>query len=86
MTDHGLDTLVAGVRCREVLADLSSYVDGELTTARVAELQAHLAGCDRCSRFGGDVVRLLGALRNGLREPEPGPDVVSRVLARLQQG
>ncbi len=84
MTDQGLDTVVAGVRCREVLADLSAYVDGELTAARVGELQAHLAGCDRCSRFGGDVVRLLGALRSGLREPEPGPDVVEAVLMRLR--
>ena len=32
----------------------------------------------------GDVVRLLGALRSGLREPEPGPDVVEAVLMRLR--
>lgn len=84
MTDQGLESMVAGVRCRDVLADLSNYVDGDLSAARVAELQAHLAACDRCSRFGGDVVRLLGALREGLREPPPGPDVVDAVLTRLR--
>lgn len=71
MHDQGLDTVVAGVRCREVLDDLSAYLDGELDEARVAQLQAHLAGCDRCARFGGQVARLLGDLRTGLVTPAP---------------
>lgn len=43
MNDHGLDTIVAGVRCRDVLADLSDFLDGALGAPRVAELQGHLA-------------------------------------------
>jgi anti-sigma factor RsiW len=86
MTDHGLDTIVAGVRCRDVLADLSGFVDGELPIGRIAELQAHLAACDRCTRFGGDVTRLLHALRDGLREPEQREDVVGVVMAKLAIG
>ncbi len=69
MVDHGLDTIVAGLRCREVLADLSEYVDGQLDTGRLVALQAHLAGCDRCARFGGHVMNLLASLRAGLAEP-----------------
>ncbi len=30
MHDDGLDTVVAGVRCREVLAALSDFLDGDL--------------------------------------------------------
>lgn len=69
MADHGLDTIVAGVRCREVLADLSEYIDGQLDAERVGALQAHLAACDRCARFGGHVINLLSSLRAGLTEP-----------------
>lgn len=68
--DAGLDTVVAGIRCREVLDDLSEYLDGALSASRVAELQAHLAGCDRCARFGGEVSQTIEALRATLRVPE----------------
>lgn len=85
MTDQGLDTVVAGVRCREVLADLSNFVDGELDAERVRELQAHLAECDRCARFGGDVVRLLTALR-AMPAPNGARDVVDVVMARIGSG
>jgi anti-sigma factor RsiW len=84
MSDQGLDTIVAGVRCREVLDALSEYLDGLLPPARVTELQAHLAGCDRCARFGGDVARVLASLRDGLREPPKPIDVTAAVMARLQ--
>ncbi len=69
MHDDGLNTSIAGIRCREVLADLSEFVDGALSSTRIVALQAHLAECDRCTRFGGDVVRLLTALRAGLSAP-----------------
>ncbi len=71
MHDNGLDTMVAGVRCREVLADLSEYMDCTLPVTRVQELRAHLAACDRCTRMGDGVSRLLTALREGLSTPPP---------------
>lgn len=71
MHDEGLETVVAGLRCREVLGDLSAYLDGELDAARVSALQAHLAGCDRCTRFGGQVARVLADLRAGLTVASP---------------
>jgi anti-sigma factor RsiW len=49
MPDDGLNTLIAGVRCRAVLAELSEYIDGALSANRVATLQAHLNGCDPVS-------------------------------------
>ncbi len=58
-----LDRRVAGLRCRDVLADLSEFLDGNLPPERVASIQAHLAGCDTCARFGGRVGALVGALQ-----------------------
>ena len=69
MHDDGLDTVVAGVRCREVLGALSDYLDGDLLPVRVAQLQAHLAECDRCTRFGADVAAVLTGLRTISRTP-----------------
>jgi anti-sigma factor RsiW len=70
--DHGLDTEHAGIRCREVLAELSDYLDGDLPAARVAALQAHLSRCARCARFGGSVAGVLTALRAGVAQPATG--------------
>ncbi len=66
-----LDHLVAGVRCREVLADLSDFLDGVLSEARVATIRAHLEGCSVCARFGADVGSVLTALREGQAKVTP---------------
>jgi anti-sigma factor RsiW len=58
-----LDRVVAGLRCREVLADLSDFLDGTLPPARLAAIHAHLAACDTCARFGGTVGEIVAALR-----------------------
>lgn len=68
-SDTGLDSIVAGVRCRDVLGSLSDFLDGTLSAARHAELRAHLDGCDRCARFGGEVATTLESLRQTLRTP-----------------
>ena len=84
MRNDGLDTTVARIRCRDVLADLSDYVDGALGTERVAALQAHLSGCERSARFGGTFVRVLTALRDGLTEPPAlEPDARARLHANV---
>ena len=56
---------VAGLRCGEVLADLSDYLDGELEPGRRALLDAHLQGCDVCERFGSAFTIAILALRQG---------------------
>jgi anti-sigma factor RsiW len=55
MTEPPLPTprVVAGLSCLDVLAHLSDWVDGELDAPTVTAIQAHLAGCDVCTRFGG---------------------------------
>ena len=79
-----LDRIVAGIRCREVLADLSDYVDGDLSPDRVAQINEHLQGCDHCERFGGEFASIVTALKQ--RFPPSSEDAASRerVLRRLR--
>lgn len=84
MPDDGLETVVAGIRCREVLADLSGYLDGELDVTRLRQLKAHLDGCDRCARFGGAVSQVLARLRDGLAQPAAlAEDTAARLYASV---
>lgn len=83
MTD--IDRLVAGLTCREVLHDLSDFMDGTLTGERVAQLQAHLADCDTCARFGGNVASAVQALRHARPAPDDMPDgAAGRLRTRLR--
>ncbi len=77
-----LDRVVAGVACREVLAEHSAWMDGELTEARATQLAAHVHGCDQCERFGGRFGDVLRAFRAGLGVPDP---VEAGVAARLRE-
>ncbi len=75
---------VAGLRCVEVLAALSDYLDGALPDADVRRITAHVAGCHWCERFGGSFGAAVAALRSTLAEPEPVPeDVEERLRERL---
>lgn len=71
MTDPRLDREVAGIRCREVLVDLTDYLDGDLPGGRVRQIEGHLEGCDRCARFGGRVGSMIRSLRMELAAATP---------------
>lgn len=80
------DRSVAGIRCTEVLEDLSEYVDQQLPPQRVEQIHAHLRGCDWCERFGGDFSSAVTALRQQMESPVPAPDAVrSRLRERLRR-
>lgn len=79
--DPRFERTVAGVRCGEVLAELSDFLDGALPPARVAALQAHVAECHACARYGADVADALARLRAGLAEP---PALAGAVAERLR--
>lgn len=80
------DRDVAGIRCFEVLALLSDYLDDELGGERRRTVDAHLAGCDWCARFGGEVGETVRKLRAELSEPDPMPDDVrARLAASLER-
>lgn len=72
---------VGGLFCFEVLSQLSDYVDGELAAPEKAKIEAHLAGCDACTRFGGEFGAVVKALRQKL-QAAPEPSQASRVRLR----
>ena len=76
------DRVVAGLRCLEVLDELSAYIDEEVTPQQI---EAHLAGCDWCARFGGDVAGTVAEIRRTLAPADRTPeDVVRRLDAALE--
>lgn len=78
---------VAGLRCREVLARLSDYLDGALVAEERARLEAHVAACDHCARFGGVFAATMASLRRRLAHPEPlAEGVRARLAQQLAQG
>ncbi len=80
------DRLVAGIRCNQVLGELSDYVDGDLAAQRIEQIEAHLAGCDWCERFGGEFAGAVRALRGALTEaPRPPEGVRARLRERLRR-
>jgi anti-sigma factor RsiW len=77
---------VAGMRCSEVLALLSEYVDGELDSSAVQNIESHLLGCPNCDRFGASFGSMVVLLR---REAETNEavrvDVMGRLFAQLRK-
>lgn len=71
---------VAGLTCSEVMADLSAYLDRELPADRATRLEAHVAGCQVCARFGAGFAGLITQVRARLRDPDPVPDDVAARL------
>ena len=83
---NATDREVAGIRCSEVLDDLSDYFDDELPAARVAQIEAHLGGCDWCERFGGDFAGAIAALRARLGSaPEVPAALHDRLMNRIPE-
>ena len=75
-----------GLWCREVLAALADYVDGELDAGARRRVEAHLGECDVCERFGGEYADTVRRLRTALAEP-PAVDgeIRARLLRRLRE-
>lgn len=69
--------------CREMLKDLSDYVDGDLDETLCLEIEHHMAECDNC-RVVVDTLRRTVLLYHALpSEPMPG-EVEERLLRRLE--
>ncbi|MBE2248658.1 MAG: zf-HC2 domain-containing protein [Myxococcus sp.] len=64
---------VGGLKCSEVLERLSDYLDAELAAEERVKVEAHLAGCDACTRFGGEFGAVVTALRARLGRNDDAP-------------
>lgn len=80
------DREVAGIRCMQVLAKLDDYVADELSTAERDQINAHLRGCDWCTRFGGRYSELVATLRASLLDSEGTSGDEGRRLAKKLLG
>jgi anti-sigma factor RsiW len=79
MTDHNHEH----GECRELLKDLSSYVDGDLDETLCLVIEHHMAECDNC-RVVVDTLRKTVLLYREL-PPEPMPeDAEIRLFRRLE--
>ncbi|MEW6429914.1 MAG: anti-sigma factor [Myxococcota bacterium] len=71
---------VGGLWCFDVLERLSDYIDGELPAAERAQVERHLAGCDECTKFGGEFGAVVRGLRAKLGAKDDAPADVARRL------
>lgn len=79
------DREVGGIRCLEVLALLSDYLDGEVDAPTRQIIEAHLRGCDWCEKFGGGFTEVVRNLRRQLAQPDAlSDDVAGRLADRLR--
>jgi len=74
------ERVVGGMRCSEVLAALSDFLDGELPSARCEQILVHLRGCNWCEHFGGRMSELIASLRREISEPAPLDASIARRL------
>lgn len=71
---------VGGMKCSEVLAMLSAYVEGELSLEGVMAVQEHVKHCEACMHFGGRYSKVVNCMRQKLAAAEPlDADIASRL-------
>jgi len=58
-------------RCREVRAQMSDYLDGELAGPAAAGVERHTRWCPNCRRMLTNLGRTLGGLRALRDQPTP---------------
>lgn len=74
------ETSAGGLRCSEVLAHLSDYLDGDLDRDERERVESHLLGCPNCERFGDNFGSMVVSLRRG---GDPSHTVDAELVGRL---
>jgi anti-sigma factor RsiW len=80
------EATLAGLRCSDVLARLSDYIDDELDTAEANEVEEHLLACPNCERFGKNFGSMVVSLRSAPESAQPvDSELLTRLLAQLDE-
>ena len=77
-------TLKTEVTCDTLLAQLSSYLDGELPELTCAVIEQHAGLCDQCGRLIEEFRTATGLCRSAGTAPLP-DDVRARAKARVRE-
>ena len=72
-------------RCQDIQAELSAYVDGELSSALRAEIETHLASCPRCQQELSEL-RTLAVGMAALPKLQPPPRFLANVRRKIARG
>ncbi len=70
------------VTCHDLLDGLSDYLDGEASGQLCAEIERHVANCERC-RIVVDTLRKTVTLYHQLPQPLMPPEARERLYKRL---
>jgi Putative zinc-finger len=73
------------MNCKQIKNDLSAYVDGELTAAHKAEIDAHLNGCFQCQARVAELRKLAEGVA-ALPQIQPAPQFLGDVKEKLRAG
>ena len=69
--------------CKDMLGNLSEYIDGDLEAELCAEIEAHIADCTNCSIVVDTLRRTVTLYHDNCHDPLP-DDVKGRLLAALR--
>jgi len=69
-------------QCKEMFAELSNYLDGDLDDSLCEELEKHMDGCEPCRVFLASLEETIQRCRRTPNEP-PGPGVAAKLKREL---
>jgi anti-sigma factor (TIGR02949 family) len=69
--------------CKQLLGNLSDYIDGDLSDELCAELQRHMAGCENCRVVFDTLTKTVYLYQTSAQETEVPVDVRERLFQTL---
>ena len=69
--------------CKDLLGNLSDYIDGELSEDLCQELQRHMAGCENCRVVFDTMTKTVYLYQTSAQEMEVPADVRGRLFETL---
>jgi anti-sigma factor (TIGR02949 family) len=71
------------LECKDLLSNLSSFIDGELDDEVCAELKRHMAGCENCRVVFDTTTRTIYLYKTSANETDVPADVRGRLFDSL---